>query len=109
MEVNKDEAERCRDIAAGALQQGNHDKAIKFLKKSLSLYPSPGVEALLAQAERRGANGEPTANSASGSGANRSSSSNTASRPAPARSASTASAASSGEGLSGRAYTPDQE
>lgn len=109
MEVNKDEAERCRDIAAGALQQGNHDKAIKFLKKSLSLYPLPGVEALLAQAERRGANGEPTANSASGSGANRSSSSNTASRPAPARSASTASAASSGEGLSGRAYTPDQE
>lgn len=102
--MNKDEAERCRDIAARALQQGNHDKAIKFLKKSLSLYPLPGVEALLAQAERRGGSGEPAANSASGSG---SSSSNTASRPAPARSASTASAA--GEGVSGRAYTPDQE
>lgn len=106
LQVNKDEAERCRDIAARALQQGNHDKAIKFLKKSLSLYPLPGVEALLAQAEKRGRKDEPAANSSS---ANRSSSSNTASRPPPERSTSTASAASSAEGLSGRAYTPDQE
>lgn len=52
MEVNKDEAERCKTIAANALQQGSYDKAVKFLKKSLSLYPLPGVEALLATAER---------------------------------------------------------
>ena len=49
--MNKDEAEKCRDVGAKFLRQGQHDRAIKFFKKSLSMYPLPGVEALLAQAE----------------------------------------------------------
>ena len=103
--VNKDEAERCRDIGARAFKQGQHEKAAKFFKKSLALYPLPGVEALLAQAEAPVAGGGSA--SASSNGGNASgSTSNGASRPAAQRAASTASAASSS---SGRAYTPDQE
>lgn len=52
MEVNKDEAERCKQIGATALKQGHYDRAVKFFKKSLHLYPLPGVEALLSTAER---------------------------------------------------------
>ena len=108
--VNKDEAERCRDIAARALKQGQHDRAVKFFKKSLSLYPLPGVEALLAQAERLAAGGEPASTAASSRASDPGSSSNgTASRPMPQRAASTASATSTSEGTSGRSYTADQE
>ncbi len=109
LQVNKDESERCRDIAAKALQQGQHDKAIKFLKKSLALYPLPGVEALLAQAERMATSREPEASFASSNGGSSTSGNNTNSRPAPQRSTSTASAASTSEGFSGRAFTADQE
>lgn len=56
LKVNKDEAARCRDIGAGALRQGQYDRAVKFFKKSLSMYPLPGVEALLAQADRSSSN-----------------------------------------------------
>jgi DnaJ family protein B protein 12 len=89
------------------LKQGQNDRAVKFFKKSLSLYPLPGVEALLAQAEKMAAGGTPAAAPASTS-QNTSSSSNGNSRPAPQRSASTASAASS-TGACGRAFTADQE
>lgn len=40
MEVNKDEAERCIDIANDAIKQGNISRAEKFLKKAENLYPS---------------------------------------------------------------------
>lgn len=106
-QVNRDEAEKCRDIAARALKQGDHEKAVKFFKKSLSLYPLPGVEALLAQAEGMASGRGPASNN--GGNASSSSSSNGASRPAPQRAASTASVAGSSEGASGRAYTPEQE
>jgi DnaJ family protein B protein 12 len=106
--VNKDEAARCRDIAAGASKQGEHARAVKFLKKSLSLYPLPGVEALLAQAEKMAAGGKPAAAPANSS-KSAPSNSNGNSRPMPQRSASTASAASSTEGPPRRAFTADQE
>lgn len=53
MEVNKGEAERCRDIGAEALRSRQYARATKFLSKSQKLYPLPGVAALLSQAERR--------------------------------------------------------
>jgi DnaJ family protein B protein 12 len=103
-QVNKGEAERCRDIAAAALKQGQNARAIKFFKKSISLYPLPGVEALLAQTERLESSGnqpqpepstQPASSSASASG-----------RPMAQRQASTASTAS--EGTSGRGFSPEQ-
>lgn len=40
MEVNKDEAERCIEIAIEAIKAGNGPRAEKFLKKAESLFPS---------------------------------------------------------------------
>lgn len=40
MEVNKDEAERCIDIALEAIKIGNIARAQKFLNKAENLYPS---------------------------------------------------------------------
>lgn len=50
--VNKDEAERCRDLGAQALRRGDYNRAVKLLLKSLNLYPLPGVAALLEQAKK---------------------------------------------------------
>lgn len=49
MEVNKEAAEQCRDLGAKASRDGNLERAVKLLEKSLRLYPLPGVEAMLAQ------------------------------------------------------------
>jgi tetratricopeptide (TPR) repeat protein len=93
--VNKEEAERCREIGAEALRRGQFDRAIKMFKKSLSMYELPGVEALLRQAERmasappQGTSSEPAASQ----------------RPSVSRSASTA---SSTTGSDGRAFSDDQ-
>jgi len=98
MEVNKDEAERCRDIGAVALRKGDKAKAIKFLSKSLQLYPLPGVEALLYQAkttkEENNDNGEsqPTSNTNRSSASTRRQQSN----------------ASESVGSDGRTYTDEQ-
>mmetsp|Transcript_10205 Transcript_10205/g.10915 ORF Transcript_10205/g.10915 Transcript_10205/m.10915 type:complete len:457 (-) Transcript_10205:41-1411(-) len=69
MEVNKDEAERCKTIGANALKQGQYDRAVKFFKKSLHLYPLPGVEALLNTAGRM-AKGESSSGNSSNSSRN---------------------------------------
>lgn len=53
MEVNKEEAVRCRDLGADALRQGQTARALKMFNKSLHLYPLPGVKALLEQATRK--------------------------------------------------------
>lgn len=44
--ANKEQAEKCRDMAKNFLQQGEHQKAVRFFEKSLRLYPLPGVESL---------------------------------------------------------------
>lgn len=40
MEGNKDEAERCVDIALIAAQLGNYERAEKFLRKADALFPT---------------------------------------------------------------------
>jgi tetratricopeptide (TPR) repeat protein len=105
LQVNREQAERCRDLGATAMRQGNYPKAIKFLTKSLQLYDAlPGVAALLAQA-----NGLQQQQS-SGTGSARTSNGASSSHAAPARSASTASSATSTDqtGADGRAYTEEQ-
>jgi DnaJ family protein B protein 12 len=69
MEVNKGEAEKCKTIGASALKQAQYDRAVKFFKKSLHLYPLPGVETLLSTAERM-AKGESSSGSSSSSSNN---------------------------------------
>lgn len=40
MEVNKDEAERCIEIALDALKNGNVERCEKFLRKAENLFPT---------------------------------------------------------------------
>ena len=109
-EVNKEQAERCREIGAEALRSGHYERAIKFLTKSHKLHPLPGVQALLSQAQKR--MNSPDSNTSNGSTSNRSS--GTASAPAPAaskspsRSQSTASTGTKNNGTDGRSYTDIQ-
>jgi DnaJ homolog subfamily B member 12 len=94
--VNKEEAERCRDMGAAALRNGQYDRAVKLLKKSLSMYVLPGVEALLHQAEQRASSGTRSENNTSSD--------------TPQRTTSSVNRSSSNatEGSDGRAYTEDQ-
>ncbi|KAF9347054.1 hypothetical protein BGX34_003441 [Mortierella sp. NVP85] len=52
MEVNKDEAKRCLDIARRHLSSGNYASAKKFGNKSISLYPTPEATAFLSRLEQ---------------------------------------------------------
>ncbi|KAK7579807.1 hypothetical protein V9T40_000436 [Parthenolecanium corni] len=47
MEVNKDEAYRCIDIALASISGGNRDKAVRFLQKAEKLYSTPRARKLL--------------------------------------------------------------
>jgi len=94
MEVNKDEADKCLKIGAEALRRGDNERAVKFLKKCLRLYPLPGAKALLAQAEAGQRTGQPSTTNQS-----------SASQQRPRRSESTA---SSTTGADGREYTEEQ-
>lgn len=49
MEVNKDEALRCLDIARRHLSSGNYTSARKFGLKSISLYPTSEAEAFVSK------------------------------------------------------------
>lgn len=40
MEGNRDEAEKCLNIASRALEAGEKEKALKFLNKAEKLYPT---------------------------------------------------------------------
>lgn len=40
MEVNRDEAERCIEIAIGALENARPEKARRFLEKAQRLFPT---------------------------------------------------------------------
>lgn len=44
MEVNKDEAERCIEIALGALENAQPEKARRFLEKAQRLYATPRAQ-----------------------------------------------------------------
>ena len=100
--ANRDEAEKCLDIAKLCMRRGDSVKAIKFFDKSIRLYELPGARELklraeqdLAKAERGDAEDEPAA-------------------PRPRRTSSTASASSrpsaapAGTNSDGKSFTPEQ-
>ena len=104
-QVNKEQAERCRDIAAEALRGQNYEKAVKMFQKSLQLYPLPGVEALLAQSKAK-LNGSSSSSGNSPSVSekeNRQSTSNTGGSAADTNTSS-----SNNTGSNGRAFTEQQ-
>ncbi|CAI2167353.1 5787_t:CDS:2 [Funneliformis geosporum] len=53
MEVNRDEAIRCLDIARNRLASGNITGAIKFAQKSINLFPTPEAQTFLKRVESR--------------------------------------------------------
>ncbi|ORX88484.1 DnaJ-domain-containing protein [Basidiobolus meristosporus CBS 931.73] len=52
MEVNKDEASRCLDIAKKHFDGGNRASALKFARKSIALYPTTEAEKFLLKVEQ---------------------------------------------------------
>ncbi|GCC19131.1 dnaJ homolog subfamily B member 14 [Chiloscyllium punctatum] len=54
MEGNKDEADKCLQIARKALREGEPEKALKFLNKAEKLYPSAEAKALIEAITRNG-------------------------------------------------------
>ncbi|KAK7166296.1 hypothetical protein R3I93_006158 [Phoxinus phoxinus] len=54
MEGNRDEAEKCLNIAVKVLEDGNKDKAMKFLYKAEKLYPTKKAKVLLEALLRNG-------------------------------------------------------
>mmetsp|Transcript_10442 Transcript_10442/g.29801 ORF Transcript_10442/g.29801 Transcript_10442/m.29801 type:complete len:459 (+) Transcript_10442:205-1581(+) len=127
MSANKEQAEKCRDIAANALRNQDYAKAVRFLKKSMQLHPLPGVDALLAQAEsfasraddpstdettEPSSSGTPNrSDSATFSDSETRSSAASTSTPASGRTAaatSSSSSSSAGVGASGRNFTDAQ-
>mmetsp|Transcript_28359 Transcript_28359/g.51264 ORF Transcript_28359/g.51264 Transcript_28359/m.51264 type:complete len:446 (+) Transcript_28359:148-1485(+) len=116
MEVNKEEAVRCRDLGADALRNGQNARAVKMFTKSLHLYPLPGVKALLGQAERKlqaegqSGSGASTNGTSSNTSHTNSSTNNgfAASRSSSSASSVGAAPAPTNTGADGRAYTPAQ-
>jgi hypothetical protein len=104
MEMNKGEAEKCRDIAKKFLREGKWRQAIKFFEKSHRLYPLPGVEAMCERAKAELAKEESGGSRPSSAG-----SSNGATSPASEgmRRRGTASSSASADEPS-RPFTPDQ-
>lgn len=49
IEGNKDEAEKCIEVASREIKNGNLERAEKFLKKAETLYPSTQAKKLLSQ------------------------------------------------------------
>ncbi|XP_060914075.1 dnaJ homolog subfamily B member 14 [Labrus mixtus] len=54
MEGNRDEAERCIDIATRALEAGDREKALRYLNKAEKLYPTVRAKALLDALQKNG-------------------------------------------------------
>ena len=104
-QVNKEQAERCRDLGAQALKNEDYPRAVKFLQKSLQLYPLPGVETLLSHAKTRLNSPSNRNNTSSGRSSSSSQPASSSSSSSPQRSASTA----SNTGADGRTYTEEQK
>ena len=93
MECNRDQSDDCYNMAIKFLRDGNTERAVHFLEKSIKLYPNPRAQHLLSQiqAEQQQQNQHQQSQSfdentntdsfsSSGSGSNSSSSSRTQSR-----------------------------
>ncbi|KAG0048305.1 hypothetical protein BGZ83_006703 [Gryganskiella cystojenkinii] len=65
MEVNRDEALRCLDIARRHFNSGNTAGAKKFIAKSISLFPTPEAKAFLTKVEQEESSPSPSASSSS--------------------------------------------
>ncbi|KAF9992223.1 hypothetical protein BGZ79_003359 [Entomortierella chlamydospora] len=75
MEVNRDEALRCLDIAKRQLSSGDFAKARKFAEKSISLFPTPEAKTFLAKVDQEEASPSSSSSSSTSAAPNTKSSS----------------------------------
>jgi DnaJ-domain-containing protein 1 len=96
-------------LGAAALRQGDYPKATKMLQKSLSLYPLPGVEALLTHAKSKLERDENRSTESAPSSMNGDTSTTSSSRTSNNGNSNTNSSTQpTTNGADGRAYTTDQ-
>ena len=96
MEINKDEAIRCLNIAKNHYGNGNYAAALRLTKKSINLYPTDPAKSFLEKAEQAAAN--------EGSSKQSTSSNTTNGTSASSKPSTTSSSSSSSE----KKYTVDQ-
>ncbi|KAG0221961.1 hypothetical protein B0O80DRAFT_459435 [Mortierella sp. GBAus27b] len=108
MEVNKDEAKRCLDIARQHLGSGNYTSARKFGNKSIALFPTPEATAFLARLDQEEGSGSAKSSSTSGARPSPSSTPSATSTARPASTASSRSNTTTDHKPVERDYTPDQ-
>lgn len=83
MEMNKGEAEKCRDLGKKHLRDQKYPQSIKWFTKSLKLYPLPGVEAMCARAKAGLDHPKSTSSTSSSAPSSSAPSSSSSTRPAP--------------------------
>jgi hypothetical protein len=108
MEVNKDEAKRCLDIARQHLGSGNYTSARKFGNKSIALFPTPEATAFLARLDQEEGSGSAKSSSTSGARPSPSSTPSASSSARPASTASSRSTTTTDHKPVERDYTPEQ-
>ncbi|KAI9136898.1 hypothetical protein BKA69DRAFT_1101501 [Paraphysoderma sedebokerense] len=114
MVINKDEALRSLDIAKAAYQDGNIPKAIKFVKKSISLHQTPEAEKLLSLLSSQSQSSSNSSSSSSPKPSASSSSSSTSHtqprnrRKPSSDSSATTSSRDHNQGRQTRDFTPEQ-
>ncbi|KAI9495625.1 hypothetical protein BDB00DRAFT_812684 [Zychaea mexicana] len=96
MEINKDEAIRCLNIAKNHFGNGNFSAALRFTKKSINLYPTDPAKEFLGKAEKAATEG--------GASSTASSTATPSGTTASARTGAASSSSSSSE----KKYTTDQ-
>ena len=97
--ANRDEAEKCAQMAKEFLTRGELEKSVRFFDKSLKLYPLPGVAVLRQRAE--GMLNEANTPSPSSPRSSSSSSSSSSSGGGSSSSSSSSSSSRSGSGAGG--------
>ncbi|KAF9545298.1 hypothetical protein EC957_011052 [Mortierella hygrophila] len=103
MEVNKDEAQRCMDIARRHLSSGNYSSARKFATKSIALFPTPEAKAFLAKVDTQ----EAASTSSSASNASFSSTFSPSTEPSSSTPSSTKSSPNPGSSSAGSRTRPE--
>ncbi|KAF9339602.1 hypothetical protein BGZ91_005392 [Linnemannia elongata] len=103
MEVNKDEAQRCMDIARRHLSSGNYSSARKFATKSIALFPTPEAKAFLSRVDTQ----EAASTSSPASNASSSSTFSPSTEPSSSTPSSTKSSPNPGSSSAGSRTRPE--
>ena len=106
--ANKEQAEKCRDMAKEFLNKREYDKAIKFFEKSLRLYPLPGVSEMIDRAQNM-KKAPPSSSSSSSNNRGAASGGSSSSRSTASSGSSTKSSSGGGVNAENRSYTAEQE